>query len=153
MRMQLALAADTDKLALDFVEWLESYQSNHYGNFNTKGFYDAYARLPTELKKTFIYNKRGRLYRGDEFYREDLYTEYRAGKYFHALSFTPSFGLAEHFGNVAKFTQVVDTYETNVDTTNVVRWCNKQKIEHNIGDDEGEVIFIGVKLKTTLGKT
>ncbi len=131
----------------DFLEWVEAYQSNHYGNFDSQGFRDAYFRLPAEIREIFRYNKRGFLYRGDEFYREDLYQEYRAGKHFPALSFSPNKGVAEHFGDVRKFGQIVKDYKGQVDTDNLVRWCNKNRFEHDIGDDEGEVIMVDVTLK------
>jgi hypothetical protein len=150
MKIQLAIAAryvDPPAEVSEFLDWMEGYQSNHYGNFDTEKFRNVYLALPADMRDALTYRSRGRLYRGDEFYRDDLYAEYRKGRKYAALSFTPNHGVAEHFGHAKPLSAVVETHDASIDTRNLVRYLNQHKYEHNIGDDESEVILIGVTLK------
>lgn len=131
----------------EFIEWTEGYQSNHYGNFDTDGYLRVYLMLPQEMKDFITYRSRGFLWRGDEFYTDHLYDEYRKGRTYPALSFTPKQGIAKHFGTPKRFNEIVESCAGFIDMRNLVAYLNKQKFEHDIGDDEGEVICLQVKLK------
>lgn len=149
MEMQLALAnaVKPPKAVADFIEWTEGYQSNHYGNFDTDNYLRLYLKLPQEMKDAIKYSSRGILWRGDEFYREDLYDQYKKGKTFAALSFTPNHGVASHFGEPRRYSKLVESHGGSIDTKKLVRYLDKMKYDHYIGDDEGEVIYLQVKLK------
>lgn len=116
-----------------FLAEIETYQSNHYGYYDRSRLVNAYRSLPEEIKR-YLSPKKSllqMLWRGC-----DGLSETRA------ISFTTSASNASIFGvYVIPFKELVN-YEGLIDTEKARKLSEKIKSEHEVGDDEGEVIVI-----------
>ena len=149
-----------DLTIVNFCLCVEEYQTNHYGNIDKQHGYSLWKKLSADIKEELA--KEGsldRLYRGhDIYFDQKWYAENYGGKTEPIMSFTPNKNVAIHFGGpnaVRTFKNVVESYEGSVDTRKLVKYMNKHKIKDpnnsdygiDVGDDEGEILVFGVKLK------
>ncbi len=123
-----------------FLEDLEYYQSNINNAGVSKDLYLSFINLPEEIKKKItIKNISKSLYRGVEFVENKI-----------IMSFTPNKGLADFFGYFTLPFTALKNYDAIVDTTKVVKYMNKLKLEYDIGDDEDEYLVIEGKWNNTV---
>jgi hypothetical protein len=132
--------SNDDKIT-KFVDYMEGYQSNHYGNFNTDMLVNSYNDLPKNIKRIISPNSTNNLFRGTDG------LSYKSG-----ISFTKNKGYADTFGvYTIPFTELKD-YIGLIDTEKLVNFLDKNGINHGIGDDEGEVIVLNPVFKKRLNK-
>lgn len=131
---------NNDKI-IKFIEYLEYYQSNHYNTFNRKFLVDSYNNLPESIKRIIQPSNTNNLYRGLD-----------GLSYKSAISFTRNREYANTFGvYTIPFTELKE-YSGLIDTEKLVKFLDKNKINHDIGDDEEEVIVLNPIFKDELNK-
>ncbi len=128
-----------------FVDQMECYQSNHYGSYNRDLLVEAYDLLPIDIKDKISRTPKG-LFRGSDSYcDEKTFKTECANKTLPALSFSSNKSLVNAiYGNAKSYYDVCASYSNSIDTSKLVKLLGKLKIEHRIGDDEGEVILMNV---------
>lgn len=132
---------DNNKDIIKFIGYLEHYQSNHYNTFNRKLLVDSYNNLPERIKKIINSTDIDNLYRGLD-----------GLSYKSAISFTNNKDYADTFGvYTVPFTELKE-YSGLIDTQKLVKFLDKNRINHDIGDDEGEVIVLNPIFNDDLNK-
>lgn len=132
------------------VKEVEAYQDNHFGWYDKQKLYDAFTKLPEEFRMKFYRAPRG-LWRGSDYYNNDHnFADYCAGKLVPALSFTNNEGVANIFGTPKKYHDICVSFDESLDTSKLAKELNRRRIDHSIGDDEGEVILMGVRYRQTM---
>lgn len=130
---------------INFLEEIETYQSNHYGNYNRRRLIDAYNSIPIDIKKLLLPNKNKlkNLYRGCDGISENR-----------VISFTDNKSWASYFGHytlpfveLKSYSALIDTKKVRILLTKLKKY-NINNIE--IGDDEGEVIVLNPIWKPNL---
>lgn len=124
-----------------FLQEMETYQSNHYGYYNRGLLVSAYTNLPLGIKKYLVPDEKRlkSLWRGC-----DGLSETRA------ISFTSNKGIAHLFGAYVIPFNELKSYGGLVDTEKTQKLITRLGLKFSIGDDEGEVIVIQPKWKSTL---
>ena len=125
----------------DFIENIEYYQSNHLDTYNRNELVISYNNLPEEIKILIKPNTTKYLYRGADGLDNKQ-----------AISFTKNKSYADTFGIYTIPITELNSYTGLIDTQKLVRFLNKNKFDHDIGDDEGEVIVLNPTYKNNLIK-
>lgn len=132
------------------VKEVEAYQDNHFGWYDKQKLVDAFMKLPEDVRMKFYRAPRG-LWRGSDYYNSDHnFDEYCSGKTVPALSFTNNEGVANIFGAPKQYHDICVSFDESMDTSKLAKELNRRRIEHSIGDDEGEVILMGVRYRQTM---
>lgn len=137
---------DLSENILNFLGELSSYQSNHYGSYDSSSLYNAYSKLSDNFKKenSANRNKLKNAFRGDD-----------GSNTKPVMSFTThqnaeiSKSNASFYGtNVRSLKQHLKSYENSLDVSllqkyfGTVLW-NKITDYYSIGDDENEILIFG----------
>jgi tRNA nucleotidyltransferase/poly(A) polymerase len=117
----------------NFLNKLEEYQSNHYGNIDRNELVNAWRILPNKVKEYIKPNPKElqNLYRGADGVSPKK-----------AFSFTNNKGYAKFFGTYVLPFSELKSYEGLISTEKVNKLIDGFKIDFSIGDDEGEVIVL-----------
>lgn len=118
---------------IDFVNQIETYQSNHFGYYDRSELLIAHRNLPESIKYYLSPPKPilSKLWRGC-----DGISEHRA------ISFTTNKGYASTFGAYTIPFSELKSFTGLIATDKLLRLCNRIKMQSNVGDDEGEVIVL-----------
>lgn len=128
-----------------FVIEMENYQSNHYGFYNKEILVEAYNLLPIDIKDKISRTPKGLFRGGDSYCDEKTFSSECANKTSPALSFSSNKSLVNAiYGNAKSYYDICASYSDSIDTKKLIKLLGKLKIDHSIGDDEGEVILINV---------
>lgn len=119
-----------------FLQELEEYQSNHYGNYNRQELVDAYRQLPMTIKKYLAAKNLQNLYRGCDGLTEKP-----------AISFTDKKSNAFIYGSFAIPFSMVKSYDAAISSEKACELNEKINTDLSIGDDENEVIVLNAKWK------
>lgn len=130
-----AFTEEERTLFVNFINSLEAYQSNHYGNYDRTILLNCYKALPETLKKKIIHSKKD-IFRGCDG------LSYRA-----VMSFTTNERYAKTFGTFVLPFSLLSSYEALANTDKIVKLAKSMKVESNVGDDEGEVLVFDGKWK------
>lgn len=136
----------SQKSALEkFIIQMECYQSNHYGSYNRELLVEAYDILPIDIKEKISRTPKG-LFRGCDSYCDDkTFKTECANKTLPALSFSTNKSLVNTiYGNAKSYYDICGSYSNSIDTSKLIKLLKKLKIDHCIGDDEGEVILMNI---------
>lgn len=122
-----------------FLEEMADYQSNHYDTYNRSLLVEAYNNLPDNIKAFISTNRIGGLYRG---------CDGAGNPEKPAISFTKEEKFARFFGTFAVPSSEIQLYLAAIRSDRVSLLSHKIKSQYEIGDDEGEIIILGVVWKS-----
>jgi len=132
------------KVLHEFLLNLSFYQSNHMGESHKLRLYNSWSKLDDSFKELFKKKRMPVLYRGTD--SNDFQEP--------AMSFTKNKSVAKSFGHYLISTDNIKSSEGNINTDKVIKFLNtreaKRKLpvdEYDIGNDEGEIIFLNITLK------
>lgn len=126
-------------LIIEFIDDIEHYQSNHYGSYNRDYLVNSYHELPDNIKKIIKPSNTNNLYRGAD-----------GLSYKSAISFTDNKEYAKIFGYYLISFSALKKYDGLISTSKLVEFLDENEFEHDIGDDEGEVIVINPTYKSEI---
>jgi len=122
-----------------FLKQLETYQSNHYGMYDTSNLSNEFNKLPNNIKNFLKPNSVKNFYRGCD-----------GLSFKNAISFTDNKSYANTFGTFTIPFSELKSYSGIISTNKIYILCKKLKIKCNIGNDEGEIIVINPKWKNNI---
>ena len=133
-----AMLLDKDKAGVleAFCDQIVLYQSHNH-KYKLRAAYEA---LPQEFKDAIQPGPRrlAKLYRGDDGKSDEP-----------AISWTGSLSYAKWFGHYVYPIKAVESFEAAIDSEKLVKLVSNTRLDDwGIGDDEDEVILMGVKWKS-----